>query len=155
MSTMQEQHITIRKAEINDISAIIALVKELAIYEKSEDKMTAGQSIYQSAFDNRQFEAFVAEIHTDIVGTAIYYTRFSTWKGPILYLEDFVVREEHRRKGIGKLLFERYVCEARDRAYAMCIWQVLDWNKPAITFYDKYDVIYENCWIDVKMYLTN
>jgi GNAT superfamily N-acetyltransferase len=152
---MQEHEITIQKATKKDLPAIISLVRELAVYEKSEDKMTAGQAIYDDAFDSDHFEAFVAILDAEIVGTTLYYTRFSTWKGPMLHLEDFVIREEHRRKGIGKLLFERFVSEARDRNYAMCMWQVLDWNKSAISFYDKYDVIYEDCWLDVKMYFKN
>ncbi len=151
---MPQDDILIRKAQRNDIGAIIALVRELAIYEHSEHKMTAGPSVYAHAFDAGQFEAFVAELDSKIVGIAIYYCRFSTWKGPILFLEDFVVSAQHRRIGIGKLLFERFVHEARERKYAMCMWQVLDWNKPAIAFYDKYDVQYEDCWLDVKMYFT-
>jgi GNAT superfamily N-acetyltransferase len=151
---MQEQEITIRKAKKKDIPEIIALVRELAVYEKSEDKMTAGQSIYERAFEARQFQAFIAQAESEIIGIAVYYERFSTWKGPILYLEDFIIKEQHRRKGIGKLLFERFVREAHDGSYAMCMWQVLDWNQSAISFYNKYDVQYEDCWLDVKMYFA-
>jgi len=152
---MQQQEIVIRKAQKKDISAVIALVRELAIYEKSEHRMTAGQAIYESAFDAKQFESFVAEVNSEIAGIALYYNRFSTWRGPILFLEDFIVLQEHRRKGIGKLLFDRFVREARDNNYEMCMWQVLDWNQPAISFYNKYDVEYEDCWLDVKMYFKN
>jgi len=149
---MEQENITIRKAVKEDISTIIALVRELAIYEESEDKMLAGQDIYERAFDAQQFEAFIAEAGSKVTGIALYYHRFSTWRGPILYLEDFIVRQDYRRKGIGKLLFERFVQESRDRKYAMCMWQVLDWNKLAMSFYDKYDVQYEDCWLDVKLY---
>lgn len=151
---MKEQEITIRKGLKKDIPEIVGLVRELAIYEKSEDKMLVGLSTYEEAFDANQFETFIAEDDSQIVGIALYYNRFSTWRGPILYLEDFIVKQEYRRKGLGKLLFERFVKEARDLEYAMCAWQVLDWNQPAISFYDKYDVQYEDCWIDVKMYFT-
>lgn len=141
----------IRTATQEDLPAIISLVHELAVYEKSEDKMTAGLDIYQNSFENGHFEAIVATISDAVIGTAIFYRRFSTWKGPILYLEDFVVRETHRRMGVGKLLFEAYVSEAR-KIGVMCLWQVLDWNQPAIDFYDKYDVLYEDNWLNAKIY---
>ena len=153
-STMQEEDITIRKARKTDLSEIIGLVRELAIYEKSEDKMIVDLLTYQEAFDAQEFEALIAEVDKQIAGIALYYNRFSTWRGPILYLEDFIVRQQYRRNGLGKLLFEGFVGEARDRGYAMCAWQVLDWNQPAISFYDKYDVQYEDCWVDVKMYFN-
>ena len=152
---MQEENNTIRKAQKKDLPEIVDLVRELAIYEKSEDKMLVGLSTYEDAFEVSQFEAIVAEVDSQIVGIALYYNRFSTWRGPILYLEDFIVRQQYRRKGLGKLLFERFVKEARDRKYAMCAWQVLNWNQPAISFYDKYDVQYEDCWVDVKLYFAS
>ncbi len=152
---MKEENITMRKAQKTDLPEIIELVRELAIYEKSEDKMIVDLSTYQSAFDAQEFDALIAEVDSQVAGIALYYTRFSTWRGPILHLEDFIVRQEFRRKGLGKLLFEGFVAEARDRGYAMCCWQVLDWNQQAISFYDKYDVQYEDNWIDVKMYFNH
>jgi len=148
---MSGTSVNIRPAALQDIPSIMSLVLELAIYEESEHMMTADLDIYTSSFEEGHFEALVAVIHNEIVGTAIYYRRFSTWKGPILYLEDFVVRESHRRMGIGKLLFEAYVNEAR-KTGVMCLWQVLDWNQPAIDFYNKYDVLYEDNWLNVKIY---
>ena len=152
---MEGHEITIRKAQKNDLSAVVELVRELAVYEKSGDKMLVGLSTYEDAYDAGQFEVIIAEVDAEIAGIALYYRRFSTWRGPILYLEDFVVSHRHRRKGLGKLLFERFILEARELKYAMCAWQVLDWNQPAISFYNKYDVQYEDCWIDVKMYFSN
>ena len=152
---MPKPEVKIRKAHKKDIASIVALVRELAIYEKSEHKMKVGQSVYERAFDAKQFDSFIAEIGSEIVGIALYYNRFSTWRGPILFLEDFIVLKEHRRNGIGKLLFEQFVQEAHDNGYEMCMWQVLDWNQPAISFYDKYDVEYEDCWLDVKMYFNH
>ncbi|RLD22658.1 MAG: GNAT family N-acetyltransferase [Bacteroidetes bacterium] len=152
---MKEEEIVIRKALTKDIPQIIQLVRELAIYEKSEDKMLVGLTTYQDAFDAGHFEAFIVEVDSQIAGIALYYSRFSTWRGPILYLEDFIVRQQYRRKGLGKLLFECFISEARERKYEMCAWQVLDWNEPAISFYNKYDAVYEDCWVDVKMYLSN
>ncbi len=144
----------IRSAGRDDLPAVLSLVRELAIYEKSEHKMTADMDVYLDSFEKGHFEAIVAVLHDEVVGTAIYYRRFSTWKGPILYLEDLVVREKYRRKGIGTQLFEAYIKEARQRNMAMCLWQVLDWNQPAIDFYDKYDVEYDDDWLNVKMYFS-
>ena len=147
--------INIRQATADDLPAILGLVKELAAYEREPDAVTATIETYRKSFEQGHFEALVAEYEGRVAGMTLYYTRYSTWRGPILYLEDFVVTENLRGKGIGKVLFEEYIEEGRRRGYAMCIWHVLDWNKPAINFYDKYEVIYDNTWVTVKYPLTD
>ena len=146
---------TVRTATPNDLAEMLSLVRDLAIYEESEHMLTATIETYLESFKNGHFEGIVAEVNGTVVGTAIYYRRFSTWKGPILYLEDFVVRQSHRRQGVGKLLFEAFIEVAKTRKMAMCMWQVLDWNELAMSFYNKYDVTYDKGWFNVKLYLES
>ena len=143
----------IRAAEASDLPEILTLVRELAEYENGLDKVTADLETYRDAFDAGYFEAIVAVINGEIVGTAIYYRTFSTWKGRMMYLEDFIVKEQYRRHGVGKLLFDTYILRAKEVKSALCKWQVLRWNELAINFYKKYDTVFDDEWVDVKMYL--
>lgn len=147
-----ENSVTIRLAEAQDLEAILVLVRELAEYEKAPEKVTATLSTYQEAFSSGYFESLVAELEGQIVGTAIFYKTFSTWKGRMMYLEDFIVKEQYRRHGIGHLLFDAYILRAKEENSALCKWQVLRWNEPAINFYKKYDVVFDDEWVDVKRY---
>ena len=83
-----------------------------------------------------------------MVGFALYYIRYSTWKGQCLYLEDFLVTEQQRGKGIGALLFERIIQEAKEKGFRRMVWQVLDWNEPALNFYKKYDAKLDPEWVN-------
>lgn len=143
--------IGVREARKEDLPGILDLVKELALYEKAPQEVTADLHTYQTAFKEGIFEAIVAEEDGEILGTCIFYMTFSTWKGKMLYLEDFVVRQSARRKGIGKLLFEKYLEMAREKECALVKWQVLDWNEPALSFYKKYDAIIEKEWWNAKI----
>ena len=96
---------------------------------------------------------FVAEVDERIVGFALYYIRYSTWKGQAMYLEDILITNEMRGKGIGKLLFDRLVEEARDKKFNRIIWQVLDWNEPAINFYKKYNADFDAGWLNCSIYV--
>ncbi len=145
--------VTIRKATEEDIPAIHALVRELAEYERGLHKVTTTTESYREDFRDKVFDAFVAEKRGEVVGIALYYLVFSTWRGRMLYLEDFVVRESERGAGIGALLFEAFIEEAKRQDVAVAKWQVLDWNEPAIHFYKKYDVVFDREWIDCKIYL--
>lgn len=147
------QKINIRRAEKTDIAAIRNLVVELAIYEKEPEAVTASLADYLEDFDNQWFEAQVAEQDGEIVGMILYYHTYSTWKGRMLYLEDFVVSEQHRRKGIGELLFERLFEVATEKRVKLIKWQVLDWNKPAIDFYKKHKAVMEDNWNNCKIFL--
>ncbi|MGB4849874.1 MAG: GNAT family N-acetyltransferase [Saprospiraceae bacterium] len=146
-------NIQIRKANEDDIPAIYSLVRELAEYERGLHKVTTTPESYLLDFKENIFDAFVAEKDSMVVGIALYYLVFSTWRGRMLYLEDFVVRESERGSGIGKLLFEAFMVEAKRQDVALVKWQVLAWNEPAINFYKKYDVVFDDEWVDCKIYL--
>ncbi|HEY9533182.1 MAG TPA: GNAT family N-acetyltransferase, partial [Mucilaginibacter sp.] len=94
---------------------------------------------------------YVAEVNGQIVGFALYYVRFSTWKGCRMYLEDFIVTEPMRGRGIGKLLFDRLIVEAKEMGFAGIVWQVLDWNAPALNFYAKYNTAIEAGWLNASL----
>ena len=145
--------ITIRKAQKDDLPAIYALVKELALYEKSPESVTATIEDYYQDFEDNIFESIVAERDSEVIGMALYYMTYSTWKGRMLYLEDFVVKESERKLGIGKLLFDEVIKIAKSKKAVLLKWQVLDWNDPAIQFYKKYDTIFENEWLNGKLFL--
>ena len=144
--------INIRKAELSDIPAILSLVKELAVYEKAGDQVSATINDYENAFNENIFESQVAEINGQVVGMTLYYMTYSTWRGKMLYLEDFVISEKHRSQGIGQVLFDAFLKEAKRKKVAMVKWQVLDWNEPAIAFYKKYNAIFDKGWWNVKIF---
>ena len=145
------QKISVRIAQSKDLWAIHALVRELAIYEKAEEAFTATIEMYQKDFEDGVFEAIVAENDGEIVGMALYYMTYSTWKGKMLYLEDFVVREKYRRLGIGDLIFDEVVAIAKSKGCQLLKWQVLDWNEPALKFYNKKNAIIEKEWWNGKI----
>lgn len=145
---------TIRKATVADMPAVHDLVRELAIYEKSESALTATLEDYTRHFEAGRFEVLVAEIDGEVIGMAFYYLTYSTWKGPMLWLEDFVVKEAHRRSGAGQLLFDAYVEEARRKGCRLVKWQVLDWNEPALNFYRRQQAIIETDWWTGKIFLV-
>ena len=142
--------INIRRATIKDCPSMLGLINELAVYEKAPNEVTVTLSHFeQSGFGNNPvWWAFVAEKDNVIVGFALYYIRYSTWKGQCLYLEDFIVTENMRGKGIGKLLFDQIVQETKDKGFSRMVWQVLEWNEPAINFYKKYKANLDPEWIN-------
>ncbi|CUS06797.1 unnamed protein product [Tuber aestivum] len=123
-----------------------------AFMKKTPEEVTVTLAEFEDAGFGTQpvWKAFVAEDVTGILGFALYYTRYSTWKGCRLYLEDFIVTESQRGKGLGKILFERVMKEARDKNYNGMTWQVLDWNEPAINFYTKYNAQIETGWLNAS-----
>lgn len=131
---------TIRVGTKQDLPRVLELVKELALYERAPHEVTnTVERMEQDGFGpNPIYGLFVAENARGIVGISIYYWRYSTWKGKRLYLEDIIVTEKERGSGIGKLLFDKTMQHALDENCAGMIWQVLDWNEPAINFYKKY-----------------
>jgi GNAT superfamily N-acetyltransferase len=153
---MQEQPIAateIRKATIFDIPDIHALVRELAEYEKSPDQVIASVEDYQRDFRSGCFEAVVAVQQSEIRGMALFFRAYSTWKGRMLYLDDLVVSEPFRRRGLGGLLFQAVLNEARSQGAKLLKWQVLDWNEPALQFYKSYDAVIESEWYNGKILL--
>lgn len=143
--------ISLRTAVESDCPRILELIHELAVYERAPEEVTVTlDEFIDSGFGkNPVWKAFVAEdSHTGVVGFALFYIRYSTWKGRRLYLEDFLVTEAYRGRHIGKLLFERVIREAKENNYSGMVWQVLDWNEPAINFYHKYDAQLESGWLN-------
>jgi GNAT superfamily N-acetyltransferase len=147
--------ITIRRAVKEDCPRLLELVTELAIYEKAPDDVTVTlEHFTESGFGkNPVWWAFVAEAGGTIQGFALYYIRYSTWKGQAMYLEDIIVTESMRGKKIGKLLFDRLIEEAKEKKFNRIIWQVLDWNEPAINFYKKYNTDFDGEWLNCSLYV--
>jgi GNAT superfamily N-acetyltransferase len=145
--------ITLRVAKKEDCPRLIELVNELAVFEKLPEEVTVSLQEFEDAgFGNSPvWKAFVAVDNDVIIGFALYYIRFSTWKGCRVYLEDFIVTETYRGKGIGKLLFEQIIQETKELGYSGMVWQVLDWNEPAIGFYKKYEANIEEGWLNASL----
>jgi GNAT superfamily N-acetyltransferase len=144
--------LTIRFAVQEDCERLLELIHELAMYEKAPQEVTVKiEEFVDAGFGtNPVWKAFVAERDGKILGFALYYIRYSTWKGCRLYLEDFIVTEQERGKGIGKILFERVMQEAKEKGFNGMSWQVLDWNAPAINFYNKYQANLEAGWLNAS-----
>ncbi len=142
--------ITIRNAVENDCPRMLELITELAVYERAPDAVTVSLKHFAtSGFGEKPvWWAFVAEENNVIIGFALYFIRYSTWKGQRMYLEDLLVTEKARGKGVGKLLFDELLIEARQRNMSGLAWQVLDWNEPAINFYKKYNAKMESEWLN-------
>ena len=147
--------IKIRRAVKEDSPRILELINELAEYERAPHEVTVTlEHFEESSFGkNPVCWTFVAETDGKIVGFALYYIRYSTWKGQAMYLEDILVTKEMRGKGIGKLLMDRLIEEAKEKKFNRIIWQVLDWNEPAINFYKKYNASFDDEWVNCSIYV--
>lgn len=145
--------ILIRKARKEDCPRMLELIKELAAYEKAPDEVSVSLSHFEeSGFgESPVWWGFVAENEGVICGFALYYIRYSTWKGQRLYLEDLYVEPAMRGKGIGKLLFDELIQEGKMKQFRGMVWQVLDWNEPAIGFYRKYNARLDDGWINCSI----
>ncbi len=145
--------ISIRRAEKKDCIRLLELIQELADYEKAPDEVTVTLPHFEeSGFGtNPVWWAFVAEVNGKVEGFALYYIRYSTWKGQRMYLEDILVTEKMRGQKIGNLLFEHLVEEAKEKKYSGIVWQVLEWNEPAINFYKKYNTQFDNEWVNCSL----
>ncbi|MFT3936382.1 MAG: GNAT family N-acetyltransferase [Chitinophagaceae bacterium] len=148
--------ILVRKVTKEDCPRLLELINELAVYEKAPQEVTVTLDHFiESGFaTNPVWWAFAAEVDGKVEGFALYYVRYSTWKGQRMYLEDIIVTEKMRGKGLGKLLFEALIAEAKEKKFNGITWQVLDWNEPAINFYKKYynasmDPEWINCAISI------
>lgn len=145
--------IQIRKATKADLASVLELVKELAVYEKAENEVITTLEDYENAFGKGDFGSHLAVYNGQVIGMVLYFINFSTWKGRMLYLEDFVVKEQYRRTGAGQLLFDAFLQEARDLGCILTKWQVLDWNEPALNFYKKNNAIIEEEWFNGKIFI--
>jgi GNAT superfamily N-acetyltransferase len=145
--------IKIRRAVKEDCPRLLELVHELAEYERAPQEVTVTlEHFTESGFGkNPVWWAFVAETENEIVGFALYYIRYSTWKGQAMYLEDILVTQKMRGKGIGKLLFDQLIEEAKEKKFNRIIWQVLEWNEPAINFYKKYNAKFDSEWLNCSI----
>jgi len=150
---MMMKNITIREGRKNDLPAVLALIKELALYEKApqEVEVTLEEMEKSSFGENPFFRFFVAENEKGIIGMALYYIKYSTWKGRCIFLEDLIVTQSQRRGGAGTLLFEKMIELAKIMNVRRLEWQVLDWNEPAINFYKKYNANLDGEWINGKL----
>lgn len=150
---MKKGEATIRKGTREDVAATFALIKELALYEKAPEQVTLSlEALEEDGFGkNPIYGLFVAEVDETIVGIALFYEKYSTWQGRCIYLEDIVVTESQRGKGIGHQLFQAVIGVAKARNSARMEWQVLDWNEPAINFYKKYNAHLDGEWYNGKL----
>ena len=151
--------IKIRKALSSDCASMMELIRELAVFERAPDEVTVTLDHFiETGFGkNPVWQALVA-VHSEsgsekIIGISLYYMRYSTWKGLRLYLEDLIVTESFRGQGIGKMLFDRTLEEARVLGVSGVMWQVLDWNQPAIDFYKKYGAEISGEWLNCSISL--
>lgn len=145
--------VKIRKGVKSDLPAVLDLIKELADFERALNEVTVSlEDLEHDGFGNHPYYWFiVAEKEGEIIGLSFYFIRYSTWKGRFLFLEDFVVKESFRNKGIGALLFEETIRIAKELDVKGMTWQVLDWNKNAIRFYEKYNSDISAEWYNGKL----
>jgi len=151
---MNDSHsIVIRRAGEADLPAVLALIRELAAYERAPEEVTISiDDLRRDGFGEQPaFEALVAEDEGQVVGMALSFLSYSTWKGLCLYLEDIIVREPYRRRGIGTRLFEAVIRRAGELGARRLMWQVLHWNMPAFVFYRRYQAAFDSSWVNGKL----
>lgn len=145
--------VTIRVGTRADMPQVFALVQELALYERAPEEVTNTlEKMTRDGFGPQPlFGLLVAETRGHVVGMALYYARYSTWKGKRLYLEDLIVTQDCRGRGIGKQLLNATIEAAREQNCSGLMWQVLDWNQPAIDFYARYGARFDSEWTNVHL----
>jgi GNAT superfamily N-acetyltransferase len=146
-------HVTIRQGRKEDLPRVLELVKELAEFERApHEVINTVQLMEEDGFGASPiYGFFVCESPKGIIGLSLYYWRYSTWKGKRLYLEDIIVTEAERGQGVGKLLFDRTMKKALEENCTGMMWQVLDWNEPAINFYKKYGTNISDEWMNCNL----
>lgn len=145
--------ITIREGRREDLPRVLELIRELAQFERAPHEVTNTLAdLEKDGFGPHPvYGFFVAEKDSHIIGLSLYYWRYSTWKGKRLYLEDIIVTESQRGKGAGKMLFDRTMQKALEENCTGMMWQVLDWNEPAINFYKKYGSKLDAEWVNCNL----
>lgn len=146
-------NLLIREAVKTDCPRLMQLIAELALFEKAPEEVTVTLAEFEDAGFGKSpvWKAFVAEVDGFIVGFALYYIRYSTWKGCRMYLEDLIITEAYRGQKIGTLLIKTLIKEALQKGFSGMLWQVLDWNEPAIDFYRKLNASFDGSWINVSL----
>jgi GNAT superfamily N-acetyltransferase len=146
-------NITIRSAKKEDCQRMMELIHELAVYEKAPEQVIVPfEHFVDRGFgSNAVWWALVAEVNGKVEGMALYYIRYSTWKGQRMYLEDLVVAENMRGLKIGGLLFDALIEEAKSKKFVGMNWQALDWNEPALNFYRKYNSSFDPEWVNCSI----
>ena len=146
---------SLREGQKSDLPCVLELINELALYEKAPEQVTNTlERMEKEGFGPQPVYGFyvcVKESSQEIIGIAVYYYRYSTWKGQTMYLEDIIVTESMRGKGIGKMLIEKLIEEAKEKGFKRITWQVLDWNEPAINFYKKFNAKFDPEWVNVTI----
>lgn len=145
---------TIRPAVEKDATTILQLIKELAIFEREPEAVIISEkNIIEAAFEkNPWVYIYVAQVNSEVVGMALYYFSFSTWKGRSLHLEDLIVKEEYRQHGIGKALFQKIISIAKTENVGRMSWEVLEWNEPAIKLYESVGTHFYKDWYLCRLF---
>ena len=145
--------VTIRKAKLADCPRMMELIHELALFEHAPEEVTVTlEHFAESGFGPQPvWWAFVAEEDGVIQGFALYYIRYSTWKGQRMYLEDIIVTEAARGRGLGKQLMEALITEAAEKKFVGIVWQVLEWNEAAMRFYEKFNARFDAEWVNASI----
>lgn len=149
------EKISVKKAKIEDAQTIYDLIYELAVFEKEPHAVSNTVAlIEQDGFGEKPLFDCILALNNEekVVGMALYYTTYSTWKGKMIHLEDLIVREKYRGKGFGKQLLEAFLSICAHNEAKVVKWEVLNWNTDAIEFYKKYDVKFDNEWSQCKLY---
>jgi GNAT superfamily N-acetyltransferase len=143
----------IRKGRKQDMPSVLDLIKELAAFEKEPDAVVVTvEDLERDGFqENPLFHTFIAEVDNEIVGMALYYYRYSTWKGRTIHLEDLIVKEKMRGSGLGYALYSEIIAQGKRDGVRRIEWNVLDWNAPAISFYEKSGAIVLKDWLVAQM----
>ncbi len=141
-------NLKLRSADRTDMGSVLKLIKELALFEKEPEavEITERTLIEDGFRKDPKFQVFVAELDNEIVGMSLFYERYSTWKGKALHLEDLIIQEKHRGKGIGNALYTKVLKYANDHGFKRVAWEVLDWNKVAIDYYESTGAVVFDEW---------
>lgn len=145
---------TIRKGQVADLPKLHELVMKLATFEKAPERVISNPKSYETDFLENWFDFLVAEVEGKVVGIALYFKAYSTWRGKSLYLDDLYVEEDYRKSGIGKALIQEYLNIAKQMNTNLAWWQVLDWNKNAVEMYEKMGAVLDEEWINCKIDLV-
>jgi len=144
-------NLILRRGQKTDLQRVYGMVKELALFENEPEAVISTVDDYILAFEEGLISLIVAEKANDVIGMALFYDTFSTWRGKMLYLEDFYVKPAHRSLGIGDMIFDAVIEESLNRKCKILKWQVLDWNTGAVKFYERKKATIEKNWWNGKI----